>query len=118
LKGRIKGLYYLIQGALPPRTTLLEASTYSEARVRFYNGSWIDLSGQNADITKALLIQPSASQVTEDGNTKSIIGSNSSVADGVLILQPQTRAMVLPTAQNTNDIVNPSPGMLVYINKT
>lgn len=121
-EGQNKGIILPYTRSLPSSpaegTILLDASTSSEARVKFYNGSWVDLSGQDANITDALLIQPSASQVTEDNNTKSIIGSNSSPADGVLILESQTKAMVLPTVQNTDDIVNPSPGMLVYINKT
>ena len=99
-------------------TVLLDAENATTARIKYYNGSWIDLSGQDADITAELAQQPDTNQVTEDTGAKTIIGANNSAADGVLVLESQTKALLLPTVENTDNIVNPSPGMLVFINKT
>ncbi|ROI05109.1 hypothetical protein EGI16_07255 [Chryseobacterium sp. G0240] len=121
-EGQNKGIILPYTRTLPTSPTegtlLLDASVAAEARVRYYNGSWIDLSGQNADITSSLSIQPTSSQVPENADTKSIIGSDTSAADGVLVLESQTKAMVLPSVESTDTIPNPSPGMIVYINKS
>lgn len=87
------------------------------ARMKYYNALtsvWVDLSGQDGIVTTALANQPSG--VTETG--KSIIGASTSSADGVLVLESSSKAMVLPIVNNTNQIINPSPGMMVYLNKT
>ena len=72
-------------------------------------------NGHGADINGVLTAQP---VLVEDAGAKVIIGGNSSTADGVLVLESNTKAMVLPMVQDTNDIVSPAPGMMVYINKT
>ncbi|KIA88170.1 hypothetical protein [Kaistella jeonii] len=97
-------------------TILLDASTATAARVKFSNGtSWVDLSGQDANVTAALTIQPTSVVET---TSKSIIGARSSSADGVLVLESSTKAMVLPQVNKVSDIPSPSPGMMVYVNKT
>lgn len=96
-------------------TILLDASTATAARVKFSDGTnWVDLSGQTADITAALAIQPASVPET---TSKSIIGARSSTADGVLVLESSTKAMVLPQVDKVSDILSPSPGMMVYVNK-
>lgn len=97
-----------------PGTIVLDASTATSARVKYYNGSWVDLSGQNADISSALINQPI---ITEDAAAKAIIGSPTSTADGVLVLESPNKALVLPIVIDVNNIPSPSPGMMVYINK-
>lgn len=103
-------------------TIVLDASTPTAARIKYYNGNttsgtngWVDLSGQDADVTTILASQPTG--VTET-NSKAIIGASSSSADGVLVLESTTKAMVLPTVSDVKEIPSPSPGMMVYINKT
>lgn len=96
-------------------TIILDASDSTEARVKFYNGVWNDLSGQDGDITTALANQPTT---TENSGAKAIIGANTSSADGVLILESATKAMILPIVESTDDVPQPAPGMMVYINKT
>ncbi|WP_426277863.1 hypothetical protein ACN9MN_00955 [Chryseobacterium sp. S-02] len=105
-------------------TIILDVSDQTKAKVKFYNGvistdapeGWADLSnGHGADINGIMAAQP---VVTEDAGGKVIIGSNSSTADGVLVLESDTKAMILPMVKDTNDILNPAPGMMVYINKT
>lgn len=97
-----------------PGTILLDASTPTAARVKYYNGSWVDLSGQDTDVTSALANQPA---ITEVATAKAIIGSSTSTADGVLVLESTNKAMVLPIVTSTDNIPSPSPGMMVYINK-
>ena len=101
--------------ALVGGSIILDATTATTARMKYYNGStWIDLSGQDANVTSALANQPTG--VTET-NSKSIIGAQSSSADGVLVLESTTKAMVLPTVLDVTSIPSPSPGMMVYVNK-
>ncbi|WP_390450610.1 hypothetical protein [Chryseobacterium sp. Alg-005] len=102
-------------------TIILDASTATTARVKYYNANsiagtngWTDLSGQNADITAALAQQPTG--VTES-TAKTIIGAVTTTSDGVLVLESATKAMILPIVASTDNIPSPSPGMMVYINK-
>ncbi|KAA0126312.1 hypothetical protein FY557_17930 [Chryseobacterium sp. SN22] len=99
-------------------TLVLDASSPTGARVRYYNGTWIDLSGQSADITTALASQPTGAQVSEATSAKTVIGASSSSADGVLVLESTTKSMILPTVSDVQNIPSPSPGMMVYINKS
>lgn len=97
-------------------TILVDSSNATNVAIRYYNGSWKDLSnGNKADISTALNNQPT---VIEDTNSKAIIGASSSSANGVLVLESTTKAMVLPQVASTDDIINPAPGMMVYINGT
>lgn len=97
-------------------TILLDASDSANAKVKYYNGTWQDLSsGNGANVSSYLSIQPS----TIEGTTKgAIIGAPTSSANGVLILESVSKAMVLPMVESTDNILDPAPGMLVYINKT
>lgn len=97
-------------------TILLDASTPTDVRMKYFNGTWQDLSGQGADITTVLATQPTT--VTESSEAKAIIGADTSTADGVLVLESTNKAMVLPTVDDVNNIPSPSPGMMVYVNKT
>lgn len=106
-------------------TILLDATDPTKARVRYYNGvttgganGWVDLSsGYAADISTAMAIQPTATMVTEDTSSKTIIGAQSSAADGVLVLESKSKAMILPIVASTADVVSPAPGMMVYVKK-
>lgn len=106
-------------------TFVLDASNPSKAKVKYYNGiinatnpdGWFDLSSDNeADVTSALLHQPLA--VNENSNSKVVIGAANSTNPGALVLESDTKAMVLPMIESTDQIIDPAPGMLVYINKT
>ena len=111
-------------------TILLDASEPSgtpgtQARVKYYAGSvkgWVDLSGQDANLNSTNVLanfateQPST--ITETATSKAIIGAQTTAADGVLVLESTTKAMVLPTVADVQNIPSPSPGMMVYINKT
>lgn len=97
-------------------TMVLDAVNAAQARVRYYNGSaWVDMSGQNGNITSVMATQPS---VAETAGEKVIIGATSTSAAGAVVLESATRAMVLPTVTDVNNIPSPSPGMMVYVNRT
>ena len=95
-------------------TIVLDATVTTDSRVKYYNGSWIYLSGIVADTSNVLPLQNTATEATA---AKTIIGASSSSADGVLVLESTTQAMVLPQVSDVALISSPSPGMMVYINK-
>lgn len=114
-------------------TIVLDATDATKAKVKYYapgntladGNGWVDLSnGHEANLTTPvnhMTIQPlstGANAVVENPNGKAIIGANTSSVDGVLILESITKAMVLPIVADTNDVPDPAPGMMVYINKT
>lgn len=103
--------------AVTPGTLLLDASNSLSASVKLYKSSgWVDLSsGYRADVHTEMLIQDDAP--VESSTAKTIIGAKTATADGVLVLESASHAMVLPIVSSTNDVINPSPGMLVYVNK-
>ncbi len=107
-------------------TIIVDARDANNAKVKYYNGiiglqssdGWFDLSnGNTADISSAMATQPAIATVTEDAMAKVIIGANSSVVDGIMVLESDTKAMVLPMVNSTDDVMDPAPGMMVYINK-
>lgn len=107
-------------------TLILDASNPLKAKVKLYNGivtpespdGWLDLSsGNEADVSSAMTGQPDADAVTESPVAQVIIGADNSEADGVLVLESEDHAMILPMVDSTDDIVNPAPGMIVYINR-
>ena len=115
-----------------PGTILLDASVNNSAqsKVKYYAPSninadvngWVDLSaGNEANISSLMVAQPlstGANAVTEEPEAKTIIGSDTSSANGVLVLESTTKVMILPQVTNINDIKDPAPGMMVYLNGT
>lgn len=101
--------------ALTEGTLLLDAADAAKARVKYYNGSWQDLSGRDGQVTSELTTQAT---ISETAGSKAIIGSETSSADGVLVLESANKAMVLPLVRSTDDIPNPSPGMVVFVNRS
>jgi hypothetical protein len=96
-----------------PGSIILDASTPTAAKVKYYNGTtWVDLSVQPADVSSYLTIQPLAK---ENAGAKVVIGSETSTADGILVLESATKAMVLPMATSYQNIVNPAPGTMVLL---
>lgn len=117
--------------ALVGGSIILDARIPSAAKMRYYNAvttTWVDLSGAAAsgDLTSLMnTSQPTEAQAPELTNSKAIIGAASSSADGVLVLESNTKAMVLPIVGLIDDagimrvnVPNPSPGMMVYVNTT
>lgn len=110
-------------------TILLDASTANTSRVKFSDGTnWIDMSGQDANMSSAMSNQPTAIMAPEVATSKVIISDianvdPATVPNGALVLHSNTKAMVLPivglitqgSVQKVN-VPNPSPGMMVYVN--
>src|SRR6218665_1970245 len=69
-----------------PGSIILDASTPTAAKVKYLTGNstWIDLSVQPANVSSYLTIQPTA---RENANAKVVIGSETSTADGILVLE-------------------------------
>lgn len=99
-------------------TILLDATDASQASVRYFDGTnWVDLSNEDiADVRSHLEIQP-RNVIEHESSKKVIIGSDTSAVDGILVLESQDKAMVLPMVEDTDNIPNPAPGMMVYVNK-
>lgn len=138
--GQNKGIILPYVRTMPPSvakqvgTIVLDASTPTAARVKFYNentavgtNGWTDLSGQAADLTVSTVLPNFATEqlatTVESTTSTAIIGVvpdpiPNTFPDGVLVLNSTTKAMVLPTVQDVQNIPSPSPGMMVYINKT
>lgn len=113
-KGIILPYVKSLPNTATPGTILLDASNPSKARIKYYNGAWQDLSGKDGNVGTVLTQQTND---IENTNAKVIIGSNTSSADGVLVLESVTKAMIIPIVSDVNNIPSPSPGMMVYINK-
>lgn len=97
-----------------PGSIIMDASTPTAAKVKYYNGTvWVDLNVQSSNISSYLTIQPSAK---ENPSAKVVIGSQTSAADGILVLESATKAMVLPITSSYQNIVNPAPGTMTLIN--
>lgn len=101
-------------GLTTPGSIILNATTPTAAKVEYYNGTtWVDLSVQSANVSSFLGVQPVAK---ENASAKMVIGSSTSAADGILVLESSTKAMLLPVVSSYQDIVNPAPGMMVLVN--
>lgn len=96
-----------------PGTLVLDASVPTAAYVRLYNGTaWENLTVLPSNVTDALTLQAGT---TEQSGAKAIIGNTESAADGVLVLESKTKAMVLPTTNSYQNIINPAPGTMVLL---
>jgi len=96
-----------------PGSIIFDASTATAAKAKYYNGTtWVDLSVQPANASSYLSIQPPA---RENNNAKMVIGSNTSSADGILVLESTSKAMVLPVVSSYQNIINPAPGTMALI---
>lgn len=78
----------------------------SERVKMFENEKWVNLSDTGK--APALLNE-------NDLGKGVIIGADTSMADGVLVLESSDKALVLPRINNVNtDVINPYPGMICY----
>ena len=80
-------------------------------KVVYYNGTaWVDLSKHTGTVD--LTMQAS---VPEAGTKGTVIGADSSAADGVLVLEAPDKALILPKVASPHlNIVNPMPGTICY----
>jgi len=89
-------------------TFLFDVSTQ---KIKMYeNNAWIDLTeaGNSAIISKNASLESSLNQGV-------IIGSDTSGAKGVLVLESSNKAMILPRISNPHlTVKSPYPGMMCY----
>lgn len=106
-------------------TILLDSNDPTNARMKYSNGtSWVDLSGQPGNVASALTSQPTTTSAPETDAKKTVITDldltdtqTSALPEGVLVLESYTKAMLLPTVDDVQSILSPSPGMMVYVKK-
>ena len=112
-----------VTGAVPG--TLVFDSSSTQQKVKFARANvansttvfeWFDLS--NGASLPNPVIAPDAG--TDVPTAKTLIGGNASsdTTPGILVLGDINKAMVLPRVNSYADIVNPSPGMVVYVTGT
>ena len=81
-------------------------------RVKFKKSTgWVDFSNMSG--TSDTSVQ--SGLLDTDLTKKVIIGASSSSADGVLVLESSSKAMILPIVTSTDNIINPSAGMIVFV---
>ena len=105
-------------------TLVYDASAGSEYKVKVKNQNnsgtgWIDLSvasGYSAAVENQVKT-PQAAPLQDKLPAKVIIGDQAAAAsvEGVLVLQDSQKAMVLPKVSSINDVINPAPGMMVFV---
>ena len=84
-----------------------------DKKVKMYqNGVWVNLSGVG-DIAGTMPIAPYSGTV--DNGKQTVIGSRSTTANGVLVLESTNKALVLPKISNPHlNVKSPYPGMICY----
>lgn len=88
-----------------PGTIVFDLNT---SKVKYNDGFWKELS----DFTG---ISPTLTTGSDMPNAKVIIGNQSSEADGVLVLESSTKALILPHVSNpVTSVKSPAAGMMVY----
>ena len=92
--------------AVTPGTLVFDETT---SKIMFYNGSWKDLSINSG-------VSPTLDTGSEfSSNQGVIIGSNTSTANGVLILESSDKALILPKVTDpVANVKSPYAGMMCY----
>lgn len=115
-KGLILSAVENVNNALSTVSTAHNNGTFlfdkSDNKLKMYeNNSWISLSDMTGN-SSSIMANTSAEISSNSGV---IIGSDTSAAKGVLVLESADKAMVLPWIQNPHiNVKNPYPGMMCY----
>lgn len=100
-------------------TIIFDVSSNSEYKVKVKNenAGWTDLSVQSGYSTAVASVvkTPQASPLEDKAGAKAIIGNKDTTTDGVLVLDSNDKAMVLPITDDFTKIKNPSPGMMAFV---
>lgn len=100
-------------------TIIFDASANAEYKIKVknQNAGWRDLSVQSgySTVVENIVKPTQASPLKDNTSAKAIIGSDTSTADGILVLESADKAMVLPIVDDYKAIKNPSPGMLAFL---
>ena len=97
-------------------TLVLDATTpsSSEFKLKKNGTSWFSYSRNNGNASAITSNRPS---INDYSTAKVVVGADTSTVDGALVLESTTKAMVLPVVSSLNNIANPSPGMMVFLDK-
>lgn len=92
--------------AVTPGTLVYDLAT---ARIKYYDGTWQDLSYQSGTA-------PTLLSGTDNGNkTGVIIGDPNTTAEGVLVLESSSKALILPKINDpVTNVKSPVAGMICY----
>lgn len=95
----------------------VSATTEYKVKVKNENTGWSDLSGVSgyATAVETDVKTPQASPLTEQASARAIIGNSATTTDGILVLDSDTKALVLPIVTDFTSIKNPSPGMMAFL---
>ncbi|GEN74049.1 hypothetical protein [Chryseobacterium lathyri] len=97
-----------VTGAIPG--TFIFDTTDKKVKLKLL-GSWKDLSVDTTGVVDTSLQDSPA----ESANAQVIIGASTTTAPGILVLESTDKAMILPKVESPHlNIINPSPGMIVY----
>ena len=104
---------------LPAVTSLPTGSAATNGTIIYdYNNGCIKIRQNNAweNLTPKIGNTTSINLNTSlDIGNGAIIGANSTLADGVLVLESQTKALILPKMDRPHlNLVNPHPGTMCY----
>lgn len=97
-------------------TLVLDATNANTSQIKLRkNGTtWYNFGRNNGVATPITSNRPNTIDYTD---AKVVLGSSTSNVSGALVLESATQTMVLPEVSDINNIVNPSPGMIVYLNQ-
>jgi hypothetical protein len=91
-----------------PTNGTLTFDTNSKKIKSFVNNNWVDLSFEGS-LPAVVNTNPN---LTTDNDV--IIGSNTSSAVGVLVLESNNKALILPKVDNVTNIFKPTIGTICY----
>lgn len=88
-----------------------------KVKVKNETAGWSDLSVQSGYSTtvETDVKDPQATPLADKAGAKVIIGNKDTTTDGVLVLDSNDKAMILPIVDDYKAIKNPSAGMMVFL---
>jgi len=105
-------------------TFIVDGTSTGKGRVKvMQNGTWFDLSTVDGNVSTIISSRGTLSEnphcytsgAKDATKCKVVLGAETSTADGVLVLESTTKAMVLPTVTDVSNIKNPAAGMMAYV---
>lgn len=111
--GTTKGIILPIVTTLPTGSNLSNGMIlmdYTDKKVKMReNNQWVDLSKESGNVSQVTI-----NTSTETGNGV-VIGDATSTTQGVLVLESNSKALILPKIDRPHlNVVNPYPGMICY----
>lgn len=98
-------------------TTIDHPNGEFKVKVKNENADWTDLSVQSGyTLSLATDVKnPQALPLSDKAGAKAVIGNKDTTTDGVLVLDSDDKAMVLPIVEDYKAIKNPSAGMMAFL---